>query len=66
MVLKGKRPEENQVSKTSSSYYKLIFSLETLYFLAAISFASSSDLAMTQSSPEQELGIFPEPSIVTK
>jgi hypothetical protein len=48
MVENGKRPEENQVSRTSSSCSSVIFSGATPYFLEAFSKASSWFLPTTQ------------------
>lgn len=47
IVLKGKRPDENQVSRTSSSCFNQTWSIETLNFFAAFSLASYSFLPTT-------------------
>lgn len=44
----GKRAEENQVSNTSGSCSAIMLSMLTPNFLAALSFASASECALTQ------------------
>jgi len=63
---KGNKPDENHVSRTSSSYLRVILDLSTPNFFSALSYASSTDLATTQSSSFLMSGILSEPSILTR
>jgi hypothetical protein len=48
IVEKGNSPDENQVSRTSSSYSSVTFDTSTLNFVAATYFASSRFFPTTQ------------------